>query len=190
METESEDTVLLTTFSDAMQANIAKGQLEEEGYHASLSDEEIVDTNPLLGSAVGGVKLWVPESEAPGARQVLEDATDDSDPLELEDDELLELDDEDKLPETILTCPKCGSQDISFAPSFSVFWAIVVLSVAVPIALPVSKAIGFAVTGGLVLVGVLLMGLRKFPLQCKDCAERGARAHFEDNPRAELALED
>ncbi|MGM0558434.1 MAG: DUF2007 domain-containing protein [Myxococcota bacterium] len=190
MDTPSEDTVLLATYSDTMQANIAKGQLEESGIAARLSDEDMVNVHPLLGSAAGGVKLWVPESEASDAKELLEEATDDSDPLAPGDGEVLSLDDEDQLPDTILTCPKCGSQDIGFAPAFSVFWAVVVLTVAVPMALPVSKTIGFAITGGLAFLGIVLMALRKFPLQCKDCSERGARSHFEDNPRADLALEE
>jgi hypothetical protein len=184
MDTESEDTVLLTTFSDSMQANIAKEQLEKAGLQARLSDQDKVDTHPRLGSAAGGVKLFVPEHEADAAEKALEDATDASDPLEMDEDQLLDLDDEDQLPNKVLTCPKCGRQDIGFATPFAVYWAVVILTIALPAIPAVSMTVGFAVTGGLVVLGLAMMALRKFPLRCKDCGERGERSHFEDNPRA------
>lgn len=187
MDPESDETVLLTTYSDSMQANIAKGQLEDAGIHAFLSDEHIVNANPLLGGAVGGVKLWVRDSEAADAKEVLEEATDDSDPLAPEDEEIMDLDAEDELPETIPTCPKCGGQDIGFSTSFSVFWAVVVLTIALPMVLPIGETIGFAVTATLISVGFILLYLRKFPLRCKECSETGSREHFEDNPRADTS---
>ena len=186
METQSDDAVLLTTYSDTMQAGIAKQQLEEAGVDVELSDEDVVDAHPLIGSAAGGVKLWVPESEAERAEKALEDATDASDPLELDEDQLMDLDDENQLPETILTCPECGSKDVGFSNAFAVFWAIVVLTVALPAIPAVSMTIGFAVTGTLTLIGIVLMALRVFPLRCKDCGTRGKRARFEDNPRVEV----
>ena len=91
--------VVVATYPDAIQANIAKGLLESEGIDVVLRDEHLVTANWMLSNALGGVRLMVPISSADDANRLLQQASRGE----------LALDDE----ESALLCPECGSGRIT-----------------------------------------------------------------------------
>lgn len=64
------DLVPIARFFTAMEALILKSRLEVEGVPAIIADANIVQTNPLLTMAVGGVRVLVPESHLDRARNI------------------------------------------------------------------------------------------------------------------------
>lgn len=89
--------VTLRTFDTAMDANLLKSRLESEGIMCFLFDENTLTMQPLLGMAMGGIKLKVAKSELERALHIVEQL--DSEPWRKEDN-------------TILTCPRCDSADL------------------------------------------------------------------------------
>ena len=63
--------VTLKSYSDPVEANIAKSALEEKGIPCQLADEEMVNMAWHMGNAIGGVKLLVNESDEENARAIL-----------------------------------------------------------------------------------------------------------------------
>src|ERR1700744_1910286 len=63
--------VTLRTYDNYINANIALGKLLDGGIHAFLQDEHTVTVDPLLSIAINGIKLVVPEREAPTASAML-----------------------------------------------------------------------------------------------------------------------
>lgn len=85
----------IASFENAIDAEIARGRLESEGIAAHIRDATMVGTNWLYSNAVGGVKLEVNAADVDQARQLLDDAKDES------------LDDEGWG-----SCPQCGSRKL------------------------------------------------------------------------------
>ena len=69
----SNDLVTVATFTDPVEANLAKNRLEASGVRASLANEETVDMDWLLGNALGWIRLEVGDQDADAARAVLND---------------------------------------------------------------------------------------------------------------------
>jgi DNA-directed RNA polymerase subunit RPC12/RpoP len=67
-------------------------RLEEEGIRAYLQDEHTVTIDPILTNAVGGIKLMVPEEQAPRALELLTEW--------------------EKVYRQAISCPKCGSSNV------------------------------------------------------------------------------
>ncbi|MDH5216151.1 MAG: DUF2007 domain-containing protein [Gammaproteobacteria bacterium] len=87
----------VASFTDALQAHIAKGKLESEGIHATLAHEHHVWANWMISNAIGGVKIQVPQAEEEKAKGILSDL--EAGRFQIESDECYE-------------CPKCNSKDI------------------------------------------------------------------------------
>ncbi|MBC7874559.1 MAG: DUF2007 domain-containing protein [Ferruginibacter sp.] len=85
------DFVLLNSYSNYIDAHIARGVLEEEGISCWLKDENTVTIDPILTNAVGGIKIMVPKAEAPRAWEILS---------------LLR-----KEQKKAVICPQCGSDN-------------------------------------------------------------------------------
>lgn len=64
--------VTLTTFVNPLEAEATRLGLEAEGIVAMLQDANIIQMDPLLGVAVGDVKLQVPRSQVGLAIDLLE----------------------------------------------------------------------------------------------------------------------
>jgi hypothetical protein len=62
--------VLIARLFTALDAHLLQGRLEVEGVPAVVVDDNIVQTNPFLTMAVGGVRVLVPESHAKHAREI------------------------------------------------------------------------------------------------------------------------
>lgn len=63
--------VTVASFSIPTEAHLARLRLESEDIDCVIVDEHLVSTNWLLSPAVGGIKVQVPEDQAPEARRVL-----------------------------------------------------------------------------------------------------------------------
>jgi Zn finger protein HypA/HybF involved in hydrogenase expression len=85
------DFVLLNSYSNYIDAHIARGVLEEEGISCWLKDENTVTIDPILTNAVGGIKIMVPQSEAPRAWEILSELR--------------------KEQKKAVICPQCGSDN-------------------------------------------------------------------------------
>jgi hypothetical protein len=80
--------VTLESYGSVLDARLAASRLEGAGIRAFLRDEQIVDADPLLVGAVGGVRIQVFADDEQAAREVLahgvdgaEDEGDDGDPV-------------------------------------------------------------------------------------------------------------
>jgi hypothetical protein len=103
-ETSSEPLVTIATYNYPLEAHLARTKLESEGIEGFVADEHTINANWLYSIAVGGVKLWVKESDAGKAAQVLQDTTPD---ISEETKESIEYTDDER-------CPRCNSIDIHY----------------------------------------------------------------------------
>lgn len=88
-----------TSFSEAL---IARGLLDYSGVSCHLADEITLGSNPMLSHALGGVRLFVRQSELNDATKLLEEAIPDS----------IEVPGVGKYVQP--RCPQCYSFDITF----------------------------------------------------------------------------
>lgn len=79
-----DDLIVIASYSNAAEAEIARAVLEGEGLQSCLADEGLVTNFWLLGNAVGYVKLLVAAGDGERARAILRDA-DQSRPNDAED---------------------------------------------------------------------------------------------------------
>jgi DNA-directed RNA polymerase subunit M/transcription elongation factor TFIIS len=86
---------LLKTFQNPIDANITKGLLESNGIEAFIFDENMVYVNPVLTTAIGGVKLLVRNSDYENTSLLLK-----------------EIDQDNHKEELKKKCPSCGSSNI------------------------------------------------------------------------------
>src|ERR1700745_2165967 len=93
------ETVTIRTFDNYFSANILLTRLRHEGVECYLKDEYTVTIDPLLSNAIGGIKLVVKESDAKVAYE-----------------KLREFDAQYRMS---VTCPRCGSHDITLVPKQS-----------------------------------------------------------------------
>lgn len=63
----------LRSFDNYIHANIQLGMLQEEGINCHLQDEYTITLDPLLGPALGGMKLMVFETQVHRAMSLLEE---------------------------------------------------------------------------------------------------------------------
>ena len=86
---------LLKTFVNPVNANITKGLLESNGIEAFIFDENTLSIDPILTTALGGIRLMVCSSDYENALAIIKDV-DESNTKEISN----------------LKCPFCGSSDI------------------------------------------------------------------------------
>ena len=106
---------VVATYSTPAEAHVALSRLESAGIQAAVRDEFTVTFNWLYSDAVGGVKLEVPDDDAPDAREIL------------------------ALPAPepgLIQCPHCGSPHASVR-TLSVFGAFCLL---LKIPIPMTRA--------------------------------------------------
>ena len=104
--------VTLTTFYDAMEAEIVKGRLEANDIPCYIADGNFIGANPLYNQAAGGIKIKVFEHDLDKCREILAENME----VESGDDKLY-------------TCPKCSSSDVFYGPSaVEKNWIFIVLS--------------------------------------------------------------
>lgn len=62
----------VASFTEPLQANLAKTKLQSEGIDCYLTNEHMVRMNFFYSQALGGVQLFVPEQDLQRAREALE----------------------------------------------------------------------------------------------------------------------
>ena len=86
----------IANYQFSSEAYLFKGKLESEGIEVFLQNENTINTDPLLSTALGGVKLFVNSKDVPQSKEILDAISEYS------------LNDKGEL----LTCPNCVSQKI------------------------------------------------------------------------------
>jgi hypothetical protein len=66
------DLVLIARVFTPIEAHMLQSRLEAEGVPAVVADAHIVQANPFLTMAVGGVRVLVPESQVERAREIMQ----------------------------------------------------------------------------------------------------------------------
>lgn len=89
--------VTVASYTDAIQAHLARGKLEAEGMHAEVAHEHHIWADWMLSNALGGVKVQVWADQVDRAKKILADL--DSGKFEIED-------------EYKIHCPKCNSTEL------------------------------------------------------------------------------
>jgi len=72
MRAQSDDWRVVARSLDAIEAQLWCACLRAAGLDAMVADAHLVQTHSLIGVAVGGVRVMVPESQAAEAVEVLE----------------------------------------------------------------------------------------------------------------------
>lgn len=121
------DWTIIITFIYPHEAHLAKGFLEAEGFEVMIKDELTAQVNNFYSTAIGGVKLLVPEQDAKRARETLKEAG-----------YIKEKEDETRL-QTFPAgysrkCPYCQSEEIikKKAPGYVVLFSILLLGLPLP----------------------------------------------------------
>ncbi|MBL7997216.1 MAG: DUF2007 domain-containing protein [Candidatus Kapabacteria bacterium] len=119
------DWVTLTSYSYLTQAQLLKADLESEGIHSFLKDENTVNTNYFLGNAMGGIRVQVRESDFEKAVAVLKRRTSISSDSQKKDDEqwakgFVHVDE---------YCPSCESATV-YRKKFPKHWVILAIILA------------------------------------------------------------
>ncbi|NBL65663.1 DUF2007 domain-containing protein [Flavobacterium sp. NST-5] len=99
----------LAQYTYSSEAIVVKGKLESEGIEVFLRDHFTIDTDPMVSNAIGGVKLFVKETDYENATKILSEISDFS------------LDDSGKPIE----CPHCGAQKAQLFTSITDFKSLI-----------------------------------------------------------------
>src|SRR5688572_9765530 len=91
--------VAIRSYDTYIPANLVLQRLEAEGIRAYLQDEHTVTIDPILTSAVGGIKLMVTEQQAPRALDLLTEW--------------------EKVYQQAVVCPQCGSSNVHYVTQTS-----------------------------------------------------------------------
>ncbi len=92
------DYITIANFTYASEAQILKGKLQSEGIQVYLSDEHIINIDPLFSNAIGGIKLNVLTVQKEKALAVLKTISTYS------------VNDQGKL----ITCPNCQKKTVGY----------------------------------------------------------------------------
>jgi hypothetical protein len=98
----------LATFRDPWEAHMFRNLLEAEGIPAEVADDQLIWMDWPLSTALGGVRVRVPDAFADDAQAVLERCVDGRYRAELSE-MFGDLQD--------IACPSCGSKDFRRRPS-------------------------------------------------------------------------
>jgi hypothetical protein len=95
--------ITVASFSQPVEAHLARTRLESEGITCVVSDEYLVRIDWFLSNAVGGVKLLVPAWEAARARDLLRPRP-----------RLLVVGNADAPADGEMICPRCHCDDVYY----------------------------------------------------------------------------
>jgi predicted RNA-binding Zn-ribbon protein involved in translation (DUF1610 family) len=96
--------VLLESFENYIDASLTLGRMEEAGINCWLKDENTATINPILTSAIGGIKLMVDKEDMERAVEILNALK--------------------EIRRKSFTCPNCGSHNIEYinSPRKAINW--------------------------------------------------------------------
>ena len=112
--------ITIASFDNTEQAELLKGQLEQEGIPAFVADGAIVTLNWMYSNAVGGVKVQVAEKDLDRARTLLKG---------------IGISANEKQPLSPYRCPFCGSTKVEFRRLSKAFFMLSLLLLGIPLAL-------------------------------------------------------
>ncbi len=101
--------ITVESFTDPLDAHLAKGRLEAEGIQAYIAHENHIWANWMLSTALGGVKLQVFETDLDKARKIIKEHL-NGDFENTLNQEFTDIE--------INACPKCGSTEFVNSASF------------------------------------------------------------------------
>jgi len=118
------DLATVGSYWNATEAWLTRNRLADEGIDAFVIDDLTVSTNWLYANAIGGVKVQVPRSQLPLAREVL--ARGNSDAFAHAPTRPSETDNDAEAARAV--CPECGSHEV-YRKRFAIraifaFWLI------------------------------------------------------------------
>lgn len=89
--------VILDSFSNYIDANLALGRMQNEGINCWLKDEYTATIDPILTNAIGGIKLMVLQDDLEHATEILNSLK--------------------EIKRKSFACPFCGSHNIEYITS-------------------------------------------------------------------------
>jgi len=96
------DPIVVATYAGYIEANLARLRLEDEGIEASIEDQNLISIDPLLVSAIDGVKLRVRAEDSKAAIAILKAHA-------------------QAVADIPLHCPRCDSTDVARGWHFAFF---------------------------------------------------------------------
>lgn len=115
---------IIITFIYPHEAHLAKGVLEAEGFEVQIKDEMTAQVNNFYSTAIGGVKLLVPETDAERAYNALKEAGFIKEEQKGESEVL-----ESFPKQYVHSCPYCQSDEVirKKKPGYMVLFSILLL---------------------------------------------------------------
>lgn len=180
-----EQTLTVATFEDADRAHTAAEALRDADIDADLEERHAPVGDDVEGDGATGVAVRVDRDDEDRAGEILESEFEDL-PEEWGDENPFSEtnpEEEEEWEEMTegLHCPNCGSKDIGLgSPLFQAVGTAVVITFAAVFLIPSGyRQYGIAVWGVLLAIFLFGLGLRKFPLVCKECGYVGDRPDFD-----------
>lgn len=103
MASDTNDKIItFERYYDPMLAHIVRTRLEDNGIRCFIADDNVIAANPLLNTAVGGIKLKIFERDLERCREILAGEPD----LLVQDH--VETDEDDQA----VVCPYCASTNV------------------------------------------------------------------------------
>jgi len=102
---DEQSIVVIASYGEPIEANLAKLKLEAEGIEAVLHDENTVAMQPFYSNLAGGVKLLVRKNRAEKACEILGEKNIATAKAEIR-------------------CPECGSDDYSVFSLSNIMWVL------------------------------------------------------------------
>ena len=182
-----DDRRVIATFDTSDEAEQAADLLRDEEVAVDLEEApEIDDDSMIATSGSGGMLLQVRADDEERAREVLgpdfDEAivpeTDETDPFSETDP--LEEEEWEEMTEG-LHCPECHSKDLGLGtPIFQGLVVAVIVAFGAMFVVPDHlSTLALTAWGILLVVLVAGLGMRRFPLVCKECGHRGLRHEFD-----------
>jgi len=181
-------TRVIATFDTAAEAEEAADRLEEADIDVDLEEATRIGGESLVAGGSPGVALRIAGEDEQQARELLGDEYADALAPVLDeetDDPFSDTDpgEEEEWEEITegLHCPNCHSKDLGLGtPSFQLVVAGVVVTFLALFLVPDAYGNWALAAWGLMLtILVLGLGLRRFPLVCKECGHTGLRHKFD-----------
>ncbi|PAW94535.1 hypothetical protein CKK33_13965 [Mucilaginibacter sp. MD40] len=104
MASDTDDKIItFERYYDPMLAHIVRTRLEDNGIPCFIADDNVIAANPLLNTAVGGIKLKIFERDLERCREILAGEPD------LHEQDHVETDEHDQA----VVCPYCASTNVT-----------------------------------------------------------------------------
>ena len=148
---------------NSVDVNIVKSLLEDNEIVSEIRDDGIVSANQLFANAVGGVKLFVEDSDFEKAQTLVQEYLKAPASNYMDDENFdfgeAEVDDQGEV------CPSCGSMNIKNDRSFYVFLYILIGFIACIVIKNIFIWLG-------ILVGYFFFSRIKFVSRCFSCKHK------------------